>query len=165
VARDSLRSIAAPVLTDRPLERHFVGAGFNFSQKVGHQQTENFDQPTEVAQTAQPVQSNPVSQIPTVAVSFSAEGSTALSALNTPAVVELLSRQRVDAFTTLRQPPHPIQSHKPRQPRRCAKCGRMDCSGRQNRKLCHNGCQDCGLNTCKGRNAKRPTKKCDEAWI
>jgi len=168
VARDSLRSVATPVLTDRPLERHFVSTGFNFSQNIGHSQTDDSHASTaEVAQTTQPVQLNPVSQIPMAAVSYSsAEGSTALSALNTPAtIVEVLSRQSVDAFTTLRQPPHPIQSHKTCQPHRCAKCGRMNCSSWQNWKLCHNGCQDCGLNTCKGRNAKRLTKKCDEAWI
>ncbi len=166
VARNSLRSIAAPTLTDRPLERQFVSAGFNFSENIGSQQTDNCSQPTEVAQPVQSHGSHPVSQIPTAPVSYSAESSTASSLLNTLAIVELLSRQRVDASTTLRQPPNPVQSNKPpRQPRKCAKCGRMDCSGRQSRKHCRNGCQDCGLHTCKGRNAKRPTKKCHEAWI
>jgi hypothetical protein len=27
-----------------------------------------------------------------------------------------------------------------------------------------NGCQDCGKLECKGRNSRRPDKKCSEGW-
>ncbi|KAF6749915.1 hypothetical protein DFP72DRAFT_818260, partial [Ephemerocybe angulata] len=53
----------------------------------------------------------------------------------------------------------------PRAIRHCGKCGKgPECSGRQSRKHCKNPCQDCKRYDCRGRNTKRPNRKCHEAW-
>uniref|UniRef100_A0A8H8CGB6 3'-5' exonuclease n=1 Tax=Psilocybe cubensis TaxID=181762 RepID=A0A8H8CGB6_PSICU len=75
-------------------------------------------------------------------------------------IMEKLARQRVVESL---QKTKPIK--KPRKRRTCRKCGQRDCSGSSNVNLCRNRCQDCGqYNSCKGRNTKRPTKKCYEGW-
>lgn len=52
-----------------------------------------------------------------------------------------------------------------RSPRHCCKCGSQDCKGKGGRAFCQNGCQDCGKLECRGRNSRRPDKKCDEGWM
>ncbi|KAH0585535.1 hypothetical protein H2248_008767 [Termitomyces sp. 'cryptogamus'] len=52
-----------------------------------------------------------------------------------------------------------------RSPRHCCKCGSQDCKGKGGRSFCVNGCQDCGKLECRGRNSRRPDKKCSEGWV
>lgn len=53
---------------------------------------------------------------------------------------------------------------KPRHGRTCRKCAIPLCPGRKNVKSCTNHCQDCGKVECQGRNPKRPTRTCIDAW-
>ncbi|KAG6888793.1 hypothetical protein C0995_005978 [Termitomyces sp. Mi166 len=51
-----------------------------------------------------------------------------------------------------------------RSPRHCCKCGSQDCKGKGGRSFCVSGCQDCGKLECRGRNSRRPDKRCSEGW-
>jgi hypothetical protein len=49
--------------------------------------------------------------------------------------------------------------------RRCCKCGSGECKGKGGWTFCMNSCRDCGKLACKGRNSRRPGKRCSQAWI
>ncbi|KAJ7672305.1 hypothetical protein DFH06DRAFT_1279778 [Mycena polygramma] len=53
---------------------------------------------------------------------------------------------------------------KTRNPRHCCKCGLQTCKGKGGRNFCQNPCMDCGKFECRGRNSRRPDKKCDSGW-
>ncbi|KAJ7586237.1 hypothetical protein C8J56DRAFT_1052609 [Mycena floridula] len=56
----------------------------------------------------------------------------------------------------------PVQ-RKERKKRACAKCGKVQCNGKQNRVNCRSPCQDCGSKDCRGRNTKQTGKTCFES--
>lgn len=58
----------------------------------------------------------------------------------------------------------PGTTKKERKKRTCPKCAKAECDGKKGASLCKNACRDCGQRSCRGRNSKAPTKKCDVAW-
>jgi hypothetical protein len=53
---------------------------------------------------------------------------------------------------------------KPRQPRTCRKCAKLECKGKRGVLDCKNPCRDCGSINCRGRNSHRPLLTCSEGW-
>lgn len=192
-ARNPARSKAAPLLSDRPLSLHSVTSGFNDiilptdgglrdgmviappvhfmtttadldpNRMLVDDQLPNSNNP----QRRDDLDLNQVGQshqsLPTQPLFAPLSTPSATNHSDTPSIIEILSHARVMAAAAQRQPSTARPST--RQARRCAKCGRIDCSGRQSRKYCRNGCQDCGSPSCKGRNTKRPSKPCHEGWL
>ncbi|KAF5323995.1 hypothetical protein D9611_008386 [Ephemerocybe angulata] len=76
-----------------------------------------------------------------------------------------IAKQRVanDLAQSRPEPPAP-KAKGSRGQRTCQKCGKPECPGKRQVKYCYNLCQDCGEVVCYGRNSKRPTKPCSQAW-
>jgi len=138
-ARNPARSKVAPLLSDRPLSLHSVTSGFN-----------DIMLPTDGGLRDGTVIAPPVHFMTTTA-DLDPNWMLVDDQLPIP------NGEMTWTSTTARP--------STRQARRCAKCGRINCSGRQSRKYCRNGCQDCGSPSCKGRNTKRPSKACHEGWL
>jgi len=49
--------------------------------------------------------------------------------------------------------------------RHCCKCGGVECKGKGGYQFCTNVCRDCGQESCRGRNSKKPERNCKEGWI
>ncbi|KAJ7741055.1 hypothetical protein B0H16DRAFT_1222229, partial [Mycena metata] len=48
-----------------------------------------------------------------------------------------------------------------RSSRHCLKCGSAGCKGKEGHIFCPSACMDCEQVTCRGRNSRRPDKRCD----
>ncbi|KAF8809041.1 hypothetical protein BYT27DRAFT_7095061, partial [Phlegmacium glaucopus] len=101
------------------------------------------------------IQQNDKSPIPSAT-----EGVQSSSNLTSLSIEGYIARKRVGECL---QRAEPVK--RTRKDRTCQKCGRVDCNGRKEVRLCQNPCQDCRGHSCRGRNSKRPKKPCwDASW-
>ncbi|KAL0957402.1 hypothetical protein HGRIS_001203 [Hohenbuehelia grisea] len=56
----------------------------------------------------------------------------------------------------------PVNQAKKKNPKTCQKCGSSECKGQAGVKGCANPYQDCGAQSCRGRDSKRPKLTCKQ---
>ena len=176
-ARNPSRSITAPTLSTRELTANKPTKGFNTSS-IEHPTSWHFSDSSSVQSVTLNLnvraQDPPVPQLSTVvddgpepsgshdmdvdvAPTFD-HGLGSLTAATHDTIMRTLVHHQTTADVARAQPdPRPTKIQKRRT---CAKCAHTECSGSQKSSNCRNACQDCKLTNCRGRNAKKPKKKC-----
>lgn len=151
-ARNPSRSTAAPAVPQGLLKDHTVTLGYNPATLL----------PPFTSLSSQ-CEAGPSSTFPTI--NFDTM-STSIPDINGPVqaeysrdAAEAAARQRV-----MQQVENSCARDKTRKMCTCRKCARPGCSGSQKVLNCQNACRDCGKVICKGRNPKKPTRRCSEGW-
>jgi len=176
-ARNPSRSTAAPTLSTRELTANKPTKGLNTSS-IQHPSSylsdsssvtfnlnvQAQDPPVQLSTVVDDGPEPPGSHDMDVDVATTFEAPTfdhdpgSLPAATHDTIMQTLVHHRATADVARAQPdPRPT---KIRKRRTCAKCARTECSSSQKSSNCRNACQDCKLTNCRGRNAKKPKKKC-----
>lgn len=154
-ARNPSRSITAPTLSTRELTINKPTKGFDTSS-IQHPSW-HLDSSSVRSVTQDPSAHSPM-DVDLAPPTFIRDPTVTVTAATCDTIMRTLVHNRMTADVARAKPdPRPM---KIRKRRTCAKCARTECSGSQKSSNCRNGCQDCKLTTCRGRNAKKPKKIC-----
>jgi hypothetical protein len=150
-ARNPSRSIAAPTLSTRKLTTNKPTKGFDTSS-IQHDPSCPLD-----SSAQSPMAGSHDMDVDSTFIRDpgSSSSTVTVTAATRDTIMQTLVHHRMTASVARTQPDPKIRKR-----RTCAKCARTECSGSQKSSNCRNGCQDCKLTTCRGRNARKPKKIC-----
>jgi hypothetical protein len=171
VIHDPLHSAAAPPIPFQSRMPHIVEIGFIDSEQPeepshrsssfetvaypgqpdGQINTGSSEQPHTSSSQAASSQQNPPS---------TSNPNTESSAITPRETLEKLACKQVADSLAERLPMKKARKHQT-----CVKCAEPTCPGSQTVKNCKNPCRDCGERSCRGRNSKKPSTLCHQAWI